>query len=196
MAQGEAASALVRLYLETGEERFADAALRAMKPMWIPVDEGGVLADLDGGPFLEETPTSPSSLILNGAIFALWGCYDVGIGLDDGPSLALFRSATETLAANLHRWDTGSWSRYDLYPHPLVNVANPFYHRLHIDQLRAMQLLSPDPRVAATLTRFESYGASRPARLRAYGDKVLFRVVSPRSRSLAQRLPWARHPAL
>ena len=37
----------------------------------------------------------------------------------------LFVDATETLAAHVDRWDTRFWSRYDLYPHPIVNVASP-----------------------------------------------------------------------
>jgi hypothetical protein len=195
MAQGEAASLFVRLHLETGDGRFAEAAQRALRPMWVTVTDGGVRADLDGGPFLEELPTQPSSFILNGAVFALWGCYDVGIGLGDRDALELFRSGTETLAANVHRWDTGSWSRYDLYPHPRVNIANPFYHRLHINQLRAMHLLAPHRAFESTIVRFERYARSRLKAARAYGAKILFRSVSPRSARVARRLPWAHHPS-
>ena len=39
-----------------------------------------------------------------------------------------------------HYWTGNGWSRYDLYPHPLTNVASPFYHRLHIEQLRATRV--------------------------------------------------------
>ena len=40
----------------------------------------------------------------------------------------LFEEGVTTLARNLHRWDTGQWSRYDLFPHPVPNVASPAYH--------------------------------------------------------------------
>lgn len=196
MAQGEGASLLVRLYHETGDERLAEAARRALRAFEVPTAEGGVRADLGGGPFPEETPTQPPSFILNGAMFALWGCYDVGVGLEDVHALELFRSGVATLVANLHRWDTGSWSRYDLYPHRVVNLANPFYHRLHITQLTAMQLLAPHPVLAGTTERFKDYARSPIRRARAYGGKVAFRVMSPRSRRLARNLPWARHPQL
>jgi len=151
----------------------------------------GVSTELAGGLFFEELPTRPGSFILNGAMFALWGCYDVGVGLSHKEGLDLFQRGSETLAANLHRWDTGFWSRYDLYPHPLVNVANPFYHRLHISQLSAMQLLAPNPAFQSAITRFESYARSRSKTARAYGAKLLFRGVSPRSQRLARALPWA-----
>ena len=83
MAQGEGASLLARLHEQTGEERYADAALRALEVLRKPVRAGGARAALGGGPFFEEYPTEPPSFVLNGGIFALWGCYDVGVGLDD-----------------------------------------------------------------------------------------------------------------
>ena len=194
MAQGEAASLLVRLFLETGSERFAEAARRALRPLELPSTTGGTRAELDGGPFFEETPTDPPSFILNGAMFALWGCYDVGIGPGDANALRLFEDCAATLAANLRRWDTGCWSRYDLYPHPVVNLANSFCHRLHIDQVRAMHLLTGKPAFVVAAERFERYAASRAKRARAYGGKVRFSLLSPRSRRVAGVLPWARHP--
>jgi hypothetical protein len=73
MAQGQGASLLTRLYLETKEDQFAEAALRALRPLSVPTEEGGVNARLDGGSFAEEYPTHPPSFVLNGAFFALWG---------------------------------------------------------------------------------------------------------------------------
>jgi heparosan-N-sulfate-glucuronate 5-epimerase len=195
MAQGEGASLLVRLHLATGEERFAEAARRALGPMTVPSREGGVQALLDGRPFPEEYPTEPPSFVLNGAIFALWGWYDVGTALHDGESARAFEQAIDTLAANLHRWDAGYWSRYDLAPHPVTNVASSFYHSLHINQLEAMNVIAPRPAFEDAKARFEAYGASRVKRWRAFLKKVLFRLVVPRNRLLARRLPWTRNPA-
>ena len=60
MAQGEGASLLARLYLETGEERWADAARRAVAAMRLPSAEGGVQARLDGARGRRSTrPTRP-----------------------------------------------------------------------------------------------------------------------------------------
>ena len=67
----------------------------------------------------------------------------------------------------------------------MVNLANPFYHRLHIDQLRALQLLAPRPHFAATIARFESYERSKRNWARVYAGKLAFRLTSPRSRRLA-----------
>jgi len=191
MAQGEGASLLVRLHHLTGDTVFADAALRALKPLRVPVASGGTRARLGNGAFLEEYPTDPPSLVLNGAFFALWGLHDVGAGLGDGLAAAEFEDGVDVLARELHRWDMGFWSRYDLFPHRVPNVANPFYHRLHINLLRSMSVLAPRPQFDEAIERFEAYGRSSRNVMRAYGYKLLFRAVSPRRSSLRRVLPWS-----
>ena len=191
MSQGEGASLLVRLYAETGEERYAEAARRALLPLRLDVSDGGVRATLDGRSFPEEYPTSPPSFVLNGGMFAIWGLHDVGVGLAEPQALADFEQAVDTLAANLHRWDLGYWSRYDLFPHPVPNVASSFYHDLHIKQLRMTHLLAPRQELAEGAERWAAYTSSPFDRRRAFAGKALFRLIVPRNRELARRLPWS-----
>jgi len=192
MAQGQAASLLVRLYRETGDADLAHAASRALLPLDVPVAEGGVRAELDGGPFYEEYPTTPSSYVLNGGIFALWGCRDVAVALGDSAASRLWQEGLEVLVTTIDRWDMGFWSRYDLYPHAVPNVASSFYHVLHTDQLRALHRLEARPELGRALERFTGYLASRRSRAEAFARKALFRVVVPRNRLLANRFPWKR----
>jgi heparosan-N-sulfate-glucuronate 5-epimerase len=180
MAQGQAARQLVRVIAETREERLAEAALRALKPFEVASSEGGVRVSLDAGPFFEEYPTSPPSLVLNGGIYALWGLHDVGLALDDAGAQSLFAAGLDALAGNIERWDLGYWSRYDLYPHRRVNVASLAYHKLHTDQLRAMQLIAPRDALERAADRFARYTASRRCRARAFAGKVAFRLAVPR----------------
>lgn len=184
ITQGEAASFFARLFLETGEERYADAARLSLKPMTKPTSEGGALADLNGGPFVEEYPTTPPSFVLNGAIFGIWGFYDVGQLLGDEDALEWFDRLAATLADNVASYDTGRWSQYDLYPHRSPNVASPAYHLLHIRQLKVLAEMFPSPQLEATIQRFENYRGSGPKRWRAVADKIAFRIRSPRNRSL------------
>lgn len=196
MAQGECASLLVRLAVETGREEFAQAARRGISPYSVPVWKGGVQAQLDGRLFPEEYPTTPSSYVLNGAIFAIWGLHDVWVGLGDDRTGELYADAVGMLAETVHRWDLGYWSRYDLYRHRwgVNNVANANYHRLHITQLEAMHRLEPRPQFEAMAARFRSYASRRGNVLRAYAHKAAFRVAVPRGRLLDGRVPW-RSPA-
>ena len=163
MAQGEGASLLVRAHAATKDDRFADAAHRALGSLAVPIAEGGLRARLGAGFFLEEYPTDPPSHVLNGGIFALWGYHDVALGLGDEVARREFERGVDTLAQNVGRWDTGSWSRYDLFPRRVDNVASSAYHLLHINQLLAMQLIAPSPELAAAAARFEGYLALTPA---------------------------------
>jgi peptidoglycan/xylan/chitin deacetylase (PgdA/CDA1 family) len=191
MAQGEVASLLARVHAETDDERYADAALRALAPLRIPSARGGAQAFLGGGPFYEEYPTDPPSFVLNGGIFALWGVYDVSLRLDPDLAGRDFADALDALASNIERWDCGYWSLYDLFPHPVPNVASSAYHSLHTTQLRAMQLIAPRPSFERTAGNFERYARSRASGARAFAVKSAFRMIVPRNRVLAHRLPWS-----
>ena len=139
-----------------GRRRAARGAPRCA----LPSAEGGVQAPLDGRAWPEEYPTDPPSYVLNGGIFALWGLYDVGAALGDDEIAREFEQGADTLAANLHRWDTGYWSRYDLFPHPVMNVASSFYHALHTSQLESMQVIAPRPEFEAAAARFAALRGS------------------------------------
>jgi hypothetical protein len=180
MAQGEGASLLVRLHAETGEQRFADAARGGVLPLFAATDEGGLRTALGEGWFLEEYPTSPPSCVLNGGIFALWGLHDVGLALADERASAAFGEGVGHLADNLHRWDLGWWTRYDLFPHRLVNVASIAYQELHADQLEATAEMSGRPALREASGRYRRQLRSGPARVRAVARKVAFRAAVPR----------------
>ena len=190
IAQGEAASLLFRLGQVTGDERFIEAGRRALLPFDVPPREGGLRVELDGGPFFEEYPTDPPSFVLNGAIFAAWGLYDAALALGDGAGRREFDAFVDTLASNVHRWDTGYWSRYDLFPHPLPNVASRAYHELHVDQLVALDRLAPRDKLRDAVARWRTYQRSALSRRRAFAAKVALRLAVPRNAALARRLPW------
>jgi peptidoglycan/xylan/chitin deacetylase (PgdA/CDA1 family) len=194
MAQGEAASLLVRLHAIAGDERFAEAAIRAMVTMNIPSEDGGARGELDGGYFPEEYPTQPGSYVLNGGIFALWGARDVSIATGDELATRLYAEGIETLAANIDRFDVGFWSRYDLFPHPVRNIASGAYHQLHITQLQAQQEIDPKPSFAAAVDHWVAYQSSSTCRSRAMAEKVAFRLAVPRTKRLALKTPWAHRP--
>lgn len=182
MAQGEAASFLVRAAATLVRPELLTAAVVAAQPL---VDgRSGLVVETPDGPVLEEYPTTPPSHVLNGWIFALWGLYDVAHSQPgDGTAGKLFVRSTETLAARLPTYEIfGGWSRYDVFPHPLINVASPFYHSLHVAQLIALAQLHPDDRLSAAARRWAA-AAGRPAvYARAVVGKVAFRMVRPRRR--------------
>ncbi|HEX8648425.1 MAG TPA: D-glucuronyl C5-epimerase family protein [Thermoleophilaceae bacterium] len=192
MAQGEGASLLARVHAETGEERYEEAARRALGPLGRTADEGGASAPLGSALVPEEYPTRPPSLVLNGMIFGLWGLRDVAVAYGDADARAAFEAGVDALAASIDRWDTGWWSAYDLHPHRVRNVASIGYHALHVAQLEATHELAPRPALAEAARRWAGYAESPAARARAWGAKVAFRLAVPRNPRVARALPWAR----
>jgi D-glucuronyl C5-epimerase C-terminus len=192
MAQGEGASLLVRVHAETGEERYAEAARRAIGPLGRTAGERGASAPLDGALVPEEYPTSPPSLVLNGMIFGLWGLRDVAVATGDERATAAWEAGVEAVAGSIGRWDTGSWSRYDLYPHRVTNLASNAYHHLHITQLDATGRLARRPDLVDVAWRWAGYSDRRANRAAAFGRKALFRIAEPRNAHVARLLPWVR----
>ena len=156
LAQGQAASALIRAYLATCDERYAEWAHCAVSPL-LTERPSDLVSVTTVGPVLEEAPTIPASHILNGWISALWGIRDVHLGLGDDRARRAFDAGVDSLRLHLPAYDVGWWSRYSLYPHVLEDLAKPIYHRYHIDQLRVMHALTGAPEFRETATRWASY---------------------------------------
>ncbi|MCW2925189.1 MAG: hypothetical protein JWM98_2593 [Thermoleophilia bacterium] len=185
MAQGLGVSLLVRHGLEADARR---AAASLLDPAY------GLVSDTPEGRILEEYPAEPFPHVLNGWMWALFGLYDLAHGdgdLDAGlgsTARAEFEAGYASLVAQLPHYETGrGWSTYDRYPHPIANVASPFYHRLHVEMLRAMERLAPQDGLgrdlAGTADRWESALGRPVTRVTAVARKVGFRLVRPRGRA-------------
>lgn len=193
MTQGEAVSLFLRAAPEddSPHELFS-ATARAVIPL---LDPSPVITQTPEGPVLQEYPTNPPAHVLNGWIFGLWGLYDLStMGETEFISADLarrtasaFEEGVSALATRLPRYDAWGWSRYDLFPHPIVHVASPFYHRLHIEQLLATNELAPDPRLQEMATRWERSSRSPVAQAAAVSRKVAFRMIRPRRRQVRRQ---------
>jgi heparosan-N-sulfate-glucuronate 5-epimerase len=188
MAQGQIASVFVRAWGHTGDDRYADLALRAIRPLLQPGPECIVTMTSDG-PVLEETgPCSPPSHILNGWIFALWGVRDVSVAFADVRAGRLVAETTACLARKLPQYDVGWWSKYSLYPHPLPDLAKPFYHRLHVTQLDVLHKLTGLAEFGQRAERWQSFD-TRAAASTAVASKIPFAVTNHFARRREQASP-------
>jgi hypothetical protein len=170
MAQGQAASVLVRAHLATGRETFADGAVAALRPLERAETARGMVTDTAHGPVFEECPTQPASHILNGWVFALWALWDVSTAIDADPwALHLERSAN-ALDSMLPEYDVGWWTRYSLFPRPDDDLAKPGYHVIHANQMEATYRLTGLASFREAHRRWHDY--DRPAnRARAVAVK-------------------------
>jgi len=177
LAQGQGISLLVRAYRETGVVAYLDAAERAFTSFLKPTSEGGVtFTDACGNLWFEEYIVSPPTHILNGFIWAAWGVYDYFLATESCAAQDLFARAVFTLRANLDRYDLGFWSLYEQSGTLLPMVASPFYHRLHVVQLRVVHRLTGDEMFARFADKWEAYARSQTKRARALCYKSAFKL--------------------
>ena len=178
LAQGQGVSLLLRAHRESGDARHLDAARRAFEPLTRRVEEGGVLhRDEQGRAWLEEYLVTPPTHILNGFLWAAWGVHDFHLATGDAGAKKLWDESVATLRGALPSYDAGYWSLYEHSGTALRMFASPFYHALHIVQLRVMQRLTGDAVFGETADRWERYRASRWNRTRAWVRKALFKLL-------------------
>lgn len=177
LAQGQGISLLVRAHKESGDSRYLAAGQEALQSFFKPVTDGGVtFTDEHNDLWFEEYVVSPPTHILNGFIWAAWGVYDYFLATQDRAARELFTCAVRTLTNNIDRYDLGFWSLYEQSGTRMPMVASPFYHQLHIIQLRVMHRLTGEDTFARVADRWESYGRSRGKRTRALCYKGAFKL--------------------
>ena len=177
LAQGQGISVLLRAHKESPDAHYFDAARQAIVSFERPIAEGGVaFTDEPGDLWFEEYIVSPPTHILNGFMWALWGVYDYWLATKHTEAQELFRRGVQTLLNNLDRYDLGFWSLYEQSGTRLPMVASPFYHQLHIVQLRVMHRLTKEEKFATVADRWESYTRTGANRTRALIYKSAFKL--------------------
>jgi hypothetical protein len=102
--------------------------------------------------------------------------YDYFLATGSREAVNLFAAAVETLRNNLNSYDLGFWSLYEQSGTRLPMIASPFYHRLHITQLRVMHRITAETAFAQYADRWESYLRSAMKRTRALCYKGAFKL--------------------
>lgn len=141
MAQGEIISLFLRYYQLTGEEKYLQLSQKAFHFLSVKVEDGGVRRyDENGDLWLEEYPSDPPSFVLNGFLYALFGLYDLFRVTGDLLVRKEIELCLTTLKNNLHKFDAGYWSYYDLQKRELVRYY--YQKNVHVPQMEVMYLLT------------------------------------------------------
>jgi D-glucuronyl C5-epimerase-like protein len=119
LSQGTALQALARAWSATKEQRYQTAAQQALGIFKAAPPEG-VLAPASGpsavpgpGRWYLQYSYAPSEHILNGFIQSLVGLYDYTRLTGDPLGEQLFEAGDAQARAQVSRFDTGAWSKYD-----------------------------------------------------------------------------------
>lgn len=151
MAQGEAISLLLRAYKVSQNEMYLTSAQKAVDFMLTPVEKGGVTKYDGENVFLMEYLYLP--LVLNGWIFSIWGLYDYCKVVCDAKVKKVLDRTLVSLKQKLPDFDIGYWSKYE----ESKMIASPFYHKVHIAQLKVMFDLTGDEIFKVYAERWENY---------------------------------------
>lgn len=170
MAQGEGISMLIRAYLITGDKRYMSAINKAKEFMLKPILDGGTTDYQRDNVYLYEYTYAP--LVLNGWIFSLWGLYDYCKYTNDDNAKKVLTATLHSLKMKLPEYDMKYWSKYD----DGKRICSPFYHKLHIAQLKTMYDLFGDSIYKEFAEKWEGYQNSFWKRKRAFIVKVLQKI--------------------
>lgn len=176
-SQGTGVSLLARLYKETNNFKYLEAAEKAFPSLAAEIKNGGTrFIDNENNSWLEEYLIVPPTHILNGFLWALWGVWDFYLLTKSSEAENLFNACVLTLKNNIKKYDVGFWSLYDLSKQSMKMIASPFYHKLHIVQLRATSIISGEPIFEEYASKFENYEKKWLNRGRALSCKAIFKI--------------------
>ena len=154
---------LARAYDLTNNVTYLDEANRAFQGLLLNYDNGGVttIEDKNGDLlFFHEVakPGFQKTYILNGqtgALLHIWEYYK----MTNNPAAKLiFDKGINYLKHNLWKYDTGSWSRYDLKPiGQIENLASMDYQKIHIDHLNKLYDITGEPILKEYADKFNKY---------------------------------------
>ncbi len=156
MAQGEILSVLCRFYILEPDQKLHILIEKVVNGYSTPVQKGGFQVRLNEGIFFEEMPSRIPSLILNGFIFSLFGLYEAFIILNNELAYSFFAEGVSTLVKLLPKYDLNFWSLYDLYS-PESTISSFYYHQLHIELLRAMNIITNESIFSEFSSKWKKY---------------------------------------
>ena len=154
---------LARAYDLTNNQTYLDEANKAFQALLIHYDNGGVMTIEDNNGdlmFFHELakPGFQKTYILNGqtgALLHIWQYYEL---TNDPGAKLIFDKGINYLKNNLWKYDTGTWSRYDLKPiGQTENLASMDYQKIHIDHLNRLYNITGEPILKEYADKFNKY---------------------------------------
>lgn len=184
MAQGEAASVLIRAYKITNDRAYLDHALKSLIPLFNSIDNGGVQSLIDNKYiFLEEYPSLKCQHVLNGFLYGLIGIIETRLISGDEELRRLEEKLVSSLINNINKWGDSNWSYYQIDKNCRVNnYCTPAYHNLHIAQLKFINEHYPNNEIQYKIKSW-SNGANRiDVRMKALLGKFFYRMTNKAQR--------------
>jgi len=175
MAQGEGSSVLVRAYQETKEVSLLIGAQKAIDLMITSINDGGTAEYQNNKVYFQEYADHNLWTVLNGWIFSIFGLYDITKISSENKYKDLLYKTLSTLKEDINYYDCSYWSYYDRSKH----LSSPFYHNLHIAQLRVLYDLFGIELFLETANKWQGYNLSSIKKYRAIITKIYQKIKEP-----------------
>ncbi len=158
LAQGQAISALIRYYYDTGDAATPPLIRKLKNYLLLPRDQGGVmLHSKEGGIWFEEYPSDPPSFVWNGNVSTVFGLYEfTRLFPTDKEAQSQLDQAIASLKASLPAYHTGNWTVVDRRYRPYPKATNG-YAIGHATQLRTLAEITGDPFFKRAWLRWHSF---------------------------------------
>lgn len=155
--QGFGLSVLCRAYQISKDEKYITLAEKVLNSFNLNYKKCGILCIDDNEDYWYlEYPSNPPAYVLNGFIFGLFGIYDYWRISNSPKALRYFRRGIRTVKKNLHKYDKGYWSAYDLEYNKYCAGYN--YHKnVHITQLKVLYQITEDEIFNVYANKFSKY---------------------------------------
>lgn len=138
LGQALSVSALLRAFQISGQKEYFDGAVDSATVFKKEIGGGGVIyRDESNSVWLEEYAIHPAPQILNGFISILISLHELSLFTKKFEKIR--KDSLDTLEKNLHNYDIGYFTRYDLlnkYPSTIL------YHKIHIKQMKQLYELT------------------------------------------------------
>ena len=162
---------LIRAYVQTKEQKYLEAAKRALDFMLLPLEDGGTTKYVDDDAYLMEYTFK--GMVLNGSIFSWWGLYDFVLATgDNGKYMEAMDKILKSLIKVLPLYKCTYWSMYS----EDGLIASPFYHNLHVAQMQAMYQLTGEPNFDEYAKRWERQQHNFICRICAFINKSFQKI--------------------
>lgn len=128
-AQAIGVEVFVAAYKLTKQDKYLELAKKAVKPLTVPLSDGGLLFHDGNDIWFEEIPLKEKPThILNAHLRSLIAINELYEVTKDPIYKDFFDRGLITLLKWLPKFDTGSWLKYDLNPnyHQLFRITNPY----------------------------------------------------------------------
>lgn len=158
LAQARGIDVLIKAYDVTGNESYLLAAKKAFGAFMVEYEDGGVVSkEGDDSIFLQilAKPGAPKTYVLNSHTKSLLLIKEYYEYTNDYRAMLVFGKGMNWLMENLPRYDTGSWSYYDL----LGTEATKSYHNGQTKQIAQLYEVTGEPLLKKYHSQFAGYEA-------------------------------------